>query len=731
MNIHADFTGGNIEVIRITGTDIFLKNQIRDTMEDWFYWAFCVEGAQGKTLTFHFDKKWIGYYGPAVSYNLEKWRWLGSEDESDGSDTFVYSFGSQESCVYFAHDMLYHPEQFEKFCDCNHLEIQTLCRSEAGNDVPYVVFGSGEESILLTARHHACESTGDYILEGVLEGLIQNCIAGLKIIAIPFVDYDGVVHGDQGKSRRPWDHNRDYDAEKEAIYKTVAAIREIAHREKIRYAFDFHSPWHLGNENDYMFIPRKHNATIKNEMRFAKFFEQSITKEALPYDAIHTFPAGYGWNDSKTSCFGNYMFWTAGAELAFTLETPYFKVSDYPFSQEGARESGRCFARALRCYHTRNVKISFTGDILYQMPMNDLCRTEDGYDFHPLLSRTEVRLADTEYLVGNVESPFAGEHNDGYTHERYCFNTPDAALTALKDHGFDLITFANNHCMDRGEQGILSTLDACEKAGLKHTGLYRAQEERERVFVENIRGIKIGFVNATYGTNAFAHHRFLEKDRQYMVRLTQPEETLQGSIDLLQSLDTIAMETKKLYQPEQPEVKKYLDRLKQDIQKVKMEVDYVVMLLHSGGQYNILPDAYTEMLVEKIRSYGADIILVNHPHIILPSGQQDGCFVAYCMGNLTSMVPGDTIDCPVNPDFSAVVNLYLERNETGGLEQHVSFRLCQVIFDDMGKPPYTIDTYDRWKADPTEEYGRLILEYANRFMPGMNYTEPQSEYYIF
>lgn len=70
MKIHSDFIGGNIDVVRVTDAEVFLKNQIRDTMEDWFYWAFCVEGAQGKTLTIHFDKKWIGYYGPAVSHNL-------------------------------------------------------------------------------------------------------------------------------------------------------------------------------------------------------------------------------------------------------------------------------------------------------------------------------------------------------------------------------------------------------------------------------------------------------------------------------------------------------------------------------------------------------------------------------------------------------------------------------------------------------------------------------------
>jgi len=52
MNIHANFEGGNIKVLSIEEDTVFLQNDMRDSTGDWFYWAFCVEGAQGKTLTF-------------------------------------------------------------------------------------------------------------------------------------------------------------------------------------------------------------------------------------------------------------------------------------------------------------------------------------------------------------------------------------------------------------------------------------------------------------------------------------------------------------------------------------------------------------------------------------------------------------------------------------------------------------------------------------------------------
>ena len=175
----------------------------------------------------------------------------------------------------------------------------------------------------------------------------------------------------------------------------------------------------------------------------------------------------------------------------------------------------------------------------------------------------------------------------------------------------------------------------------------------------------------------------------------------------------------------------YLGGLKNDVQTAKQKAEFVVVLLHSGGQYNVVPDAYTEMLTKKLREYGADLIVVNHPHIILPSSYEGAYFIAYCLGNLVSMEPGSAISSLVNPDFSAIVNLYLQRDATGKVEHHVSFRLCQLFFDAPEKPPYVVDTYDQWCSNPTEEYANLILEYANRFAPGKGYSSPQAEYLIF
>lgn len=349
LHIHGDFTGGNIHVKDITGDTVILENELRDTQEDWFYWAFCVSGAQGRTLTFRMQNNRVGYFGPAVSHDLVSWRWL---DAADG-DSFTYTFGENEDKVYFAHDMLYHPARFEAFARKHGLEIRELCKGHKGKgrSVPCVSFGSGRQHILLTARHHACESTGNYVLEGVLEELLAHPLEDTTVFCVPFVDCDGVVDGDQGKSRAPYDHNRDYGADAPSIYPECAAIREYADAHGCVYGFDFHSPWHLGGENDNVFIVQKNPPKLPALNRFGELFEAECRKtpDALQYEHANDYPPDTGWNVGKTQC-GALMTFRPENKLAFTLETAYFGTSANKVSQEKMLTMGRCFVRALHAF---------------------------------------------------------------------------------------------------------------------------------------------------------------------------------------------------------------------------------------------------------------------------------------------------------------------------------------------------------------------------------------------
>ncbi len=343
MKIHQNFVGGNIRVKEISGDTVILENELRDTEGDWFYWAFCAEDAENQEITFRFENKRLGYWGPAVSHDLKNWHWL---DRVDG-ESFTYRFGSDEHRVYFAHNMLYHPDRFIAFAESRGLEISELCRSRKGRSVPCLHIGEGERNIIITARHHACESTGTYVMEGVLEELTSSPIPNTRILVVPFVDYDGVVDGDQGKSRALHDHNRDYtDA---PIYPEVAAILDYADKYGCNFGFDLHSPYHKGGNNDRIFIVRNKVEKLDKFDRFSTLLESEITPSSMQYQKENDHPPLTGWNQPSPN-FAFTMNSRPECDLAFTLESAYFGTKENKVSAERLISLGKCLAKVIRKY---------------------------------------------------------------------------------------------------------------------------------------------------------------------------------------------------------------------------------------------------------------------------------------------------------------------------------------------------------------------------------------------
>ena len=308
MIIHSNFVGGNIQVVRADGDDVYLKNELRDSGADWFYWAFCVENANNRTLTFHFDADRLGY---------------------------------------FAHHMLYNTDRFYNLAHNYSIEIKELCKTKKGRSVPYIEFGQGEKTVILTARHHACESTGDYVLEGVLKHLLETHNKQFRYIAVPFVDYDGVIDGDQGKGRIPHDHNRDYISD--SIYPETQAIMRLAKSSDLIFGCDFHSPWHKGGENDNCFIVCNDTLHGSEYKTFGDILESNITDDSFAYRCANNHLFGTGWNTTSGKQFGCYMN-SLGPKVAFKLETAYFGTKNNIFTQDRAVKLGRCFAKTMLEY---------------------------------------------------------------------------------------------------------------------------------------------------------------------------------------------------------------------------------------------------------------------------------------------------------------------------------------------------------------------------------------------
>ena len=349
MRITTDFPGGNAILEKIEGSTVYIERDLRTTIDDWFYWAFGVKDAAGQTVTFRFpNQNRVGRFGPAVSRDGIHWKWAGTEI---AGNAFTYTFGADENRVFFAHDMLYQPTRFERFCTDHGLTSEEFCVSEKGRSVPCVRYGDGEKYILLTARHHACESTGSYVLEGVLATLIDNLPAGYAILCVPCVDYDGVVDGDQGKNRAPYDHNRDYPLDgAPSIYASIRAIRAFADTHTVAYAFDFHSPWHMWEQNDVPFISRSTESMEARNDRFSAYLEKESAGHTLAYERKNDVGPNEQWNHEDSPNCKNYFARRADSALVVTLETPYFGLPGHVISEDAMCAFGVDFAHAVLDY---------------------------------------------------------------------------------------------------------------------------------------------------------------------------------------------------------------------------------------------------------------------------------------------------------------------------------------------------------------------------------------------
>ena len=137
------------------------------------------------------------------------------------------------------------------------------------------------------------------------------------------------------------------------------------------------------------------------------------------------------------------------------------------------------------------------GDIMSHMPItNDAyVAQEDSYDYSHMLQFAARQLSAADYAVGNLETTLAGGPNySGYP----AFNSPDALAYDAKAAGFDLLSTANNHCRDKGLDGLYRTLDVLDEAGLAHVGTYRSQAERDAnsgIYIADVGGISVAFLS--------------------------------------------------------------------------------------------------------------------------------------------------------------------------------------------------------------------------------------------
>lgn len=242
----------------------------------------------------------------------------------------------------------------------------------------------------------------------------------------------------------------------------------------------------------------------------------------------------------------------------------------------------------------------FAGDLMQHESQLNAARLPNGkYSYSPGYEYIRHDISKSDIAVANLETVIGDSRYGGYP----SFCAPDSFLYAAKQAGFDVMLFANNHCLDRGKRGALRTLHMMDSLGIIHCGVYRDSTDRNRRYPLLItkNNFRIAILNYTYGTNG----------------INAPQPLIVNYIDK----ETIA----------------------KDIEKAKsMHPDAIIACMHWGEEYVSLPPEYIKELTDRLLEQGIDHIIGGHPHVLQPMEiRRDPTTpakhaVVYSLGNLVS-----------------------------------------------------------------------------------------------
>lgn len=268
--------------------------------------------------------------------------------------------------------------------------------------------------------------------------------------------------------------------------------------------------------------------------------------------------------------------------------------------------------------YIKEAKLIAVGDIM--MHGSQIASGYDAkqkkYNFDGFFTEVKNIFLTGHWVIGNLETTLAGAAAGGYTGYPL-FNSPAELADAAKKAGFNILTTANNHSLDRGEKGVLKTLQNLRDRQLASTGTFASAKEAEKILVVTKNNISMAVLAYTYGTNGIP----IPKGKDYLVSLINEK------------------------------------KIVQDIVKARQQgVDLITICLHFGDEYQRQPNSQQKKLVDTLVKAGADIILGSHPHVVQPykifelpgkDGKTRKAVAIYSMGNFISGQIGNYKDLGV------------------------------------------------------------------------------------
>lgn len=221
------------------------------------------------------------------------------------------------------------------------------------------------------------------------------------------------------------------------------------------------------------------------------------------------------------------------------------------------------------------VSLVFAGDIMGHSPQYKAAYNAktNTFNYDICFQGVKEYIETADLAIANLEVPVAGMPYSGYPN----FSSPDALLDGLKNAGYDILLTANNHVLDRGKSGHERTLRQIKQRNMRHVGSYIDKIQRDSTYplIMESKGVKIAFLNYTYGTNGHVVSK--------------------------------------------PNIVNYIDTLLiiSDLQKAdSLGADIKVMTVHWGNEYELNANEWQQKMARFFVDRGVDLIIGSHPHVV-------------------------------------------------------------------------------------------------------------------
>ena len=223
----------------------------------------------------------------------------------------------------------------------------------------------------------------------------------------------------------------------------------------------------------------------------------------------------------------------------------------------------------------------------------------------PIVKEYDIAYYNQETILGGIELGLS---------DYPTFNSPKEVGDAMIDAGFNLVSLATNHTMDKGESAVINSRNYWNsKENVLAVGSYSSFDEKNQIKIAEVNNITYTMLNYTYGTNGIN----VPSGKEYLVNIWPTNLYLNDYRN-----DTLYQEYKK--------------QVKQDIESVRDKVDILLVAMHWGVEYQTSPNSYQKDMAEYLSSLGVDIIIGTHPHVIQPIEWINDTLVIYSLGNFIS-----------------------------------------------------------------------------------------------